>query len=1043
MTRKALKVIGHLTVMMADGSVTSMPIGVWKRIVWVKGPHNLLTLRDAEDLKKPAHQRQPVKARLENIKAKTVRVGPTKTMPLKEWYKPVDVDSVRIQLVQNSDLSPDGKQKLTAILERAAVAYFKNDCGDLGSKYIHTIEGGVHPPVRQYPLNPEAVAEMETIVKELLQLGIIREESNPVTNSPIQAVKKPEASGGGWRPVINFKALNRRTVANRASLINPQASLKTLRVKKYKSCIDLANGFFSLRLAKTSQGKTAFTHKGKSYVWQRLPQGYKNSPNVFQSAVLQVLSGLDVTVYIDDVFVSNDEEEEHLDLLQKVVERVSAAGLKLNLKKCQLARFQVDYLGFQVTENLGISEGFRQKIEQISPPRSETELQRILGLCNYVRDHIPHYQKHARPLYGRLKKTPEGQKPTKWQWSDKDNENLNNLKQAVREAVRLEPRSLTGRLVAKVQCEENDAMVSVSNEGAGLVALWTYTLSSVEKKFPQEEKELAVLARYWSNLKDLAQGQGIKVQTGSNVHRFLRKTTIESTKATNIRWGRWEDILLDPDLEIGPNTTSTKKPIPKKSMDEEKPYEWTLYTDGSKKEGEQNAHWGFILKQNGVERCRRKGKTPGSAQAGEATAVLEGLLEAEKNHAGRVRLITDSHYCAQALKFDLAIWEENGFEGAKGKLVAHYEVWKKIAELRLNLSLDVVHQKSHVKEGAHWRGNNEVDRYVQERRIIVVGAEKWDKTPRGKVVPDKSVRQVVSAVHEALGHAGPLPTRKELEKLELWVPDRMIRAVLRDCNPCNKYNAGRRGRRTDGLTIRSTVPWGSVCMDVAGPMGVSGAKGEKYLVVLVDSMSGHVGLKAVRKANANSVIKTLEDGCMWLGIPKELRTDNGTHFKNAQVDEWCRRWGIVRVYSPPYTPQANGVAERSIGLVKTWLGKNANGKEWSTKLLDLVADLNGRSRSSRPSPSEELNQRLFVSQEVGRTQDSPSQDKEKCRFSVGQKVWIKSRDLNSNTAVKAKYDCSDIVSEVLDRNTVRLKKKGIQGVEQLKPLSADPIQAKK
>uniref|UniRef100_A0A3B5R643 ribonuclease H n=1 Tax=Xiphophorus maculatus TaxID=8083 RepID=A0A3B5R643_XIPMA len=175
-----------------------------------------------------------------------------------------------------------------------------NDCGDLGPKFVHHIEGGVHPPVRQYPLNPGAVEEMDKIVKELGALEIIREELNPITNSPIQAVKKPESAGGGWRPVINFKALNRRTIANRASLINPQGALKTLRVKKFKSCIDLANGFFSLRLARQSQGKTAFTHKGKSYVWQRLPQGYKNSPNVFQSAVMEVLGDVGATVYIDD-----------------------------------------------------------------------------------------------------------------------------------------------------------------------------------------------------------------------------------------------------------------------------------------------------------------------------------------------------------------------------------------------------------------------------------------------------------------------------------------------------------------------------------------------------------------------------------------------------------------------------------------------------------------------------------------------------------------------------------------------------------------------
>lgn len=74
------------------------------------------------------------------------------------------------------------------------------------------------------------------------------------------------------------------------------------------------------------------------------------------------------------------------------------------------------------------------------------------------------------------------------------------------------------------------------------MALWSYTLSAVETKYPDEEKELAVLARYWSVLKELAQGQKIKVITQSNVHRFLRKATLECTKTTNAKWGRWEDF---------------------------------------------------------------------------------------------------------------------------------------------------------------------------------------------------------------------------------------------------------------------------------------------------------------------------------------------------------------------------------------------------------------------------------------------------------------------------------------------------------------------
>ena len=85
---------------------------------------------------------------------------------------------------------------------------------------------------------------------------------------------------------------------------------------------------FSLSLARQSQGKTAFTHRGRVYVWQRLPQGYKNSQYVFQSTVMDVLYGLKVTIYIDDVFIADDTEEEHLQQLEKIIQQLAAAGRK-------------------------------------------------------------------------------------------------------------------------------------------------------------------------------------------------------------------------------------------------------------------------------------------------------------------------------------------------------------------------------------------------------------------------------------------------------------------------------------------------------------------------------------------------------------------------------------------------------------------------------------------------------------------------------------------------------------------------------------------
>jgi transposase InsO family protein len=43
---------------------------------------------------------------------------------------------------------------------------------------------------------------------------------------------------------------------------------------------------------------------------------------------------------------------------------------------------------------------------------------------------------------------------------------------------------------------------------------------------------------------------------------------------------------------------------------------------------------------------------------------------------------------------------------------------------------------------------------------------------------------------------------------------------------------------------------------------------------------------------------------------KKIRSDNGSEFKNLQVEEYLEEEGIKHEFSTPYTPQQNGVVER-------------------------------------------------------------------------------------------------------------------------------------
>jgi hypothetical protein len=58
---------------------------------------------------------------------------------------------------------------------------------------------------------------------------------------------------------------------------------------------------------------------------------------------------------------------------------------------------------------------------------------------------------------------------------------------------------------------------------------------------------------------------------------------------------------------------------------------------------------------------------------------------------------------------------------------------------------------------------------------------------------------------------------------------------------------------------------------------------------------------------------------------KKIRSDNGSEFKNLQVEEYLEEEGVKHEFSAPYTPQQNNVVERKnrtlIDMVRTMLGE--------------------------------------------------------------------------------------------------------------------------
>jgi transposase InsO family protein len=74
---------------------------------------------------------------------------------------------------------------------------------------------------------------------------------------------------------------------------------------------------------------------------------------------------------------------------------------------------------------------------------------------------------------------------------------------------------------------------------------------------------------------------------------------------------------------------------------------------------------------------------------------------------------------------------------------------------------------------------------------------------------------------------------------------------------------------------------------------------------------------------------------------KQVRSDNGSEFKNTRVDELCDDLGIKHQFSAKYTPQSNGLVERKnrtlIDTARTMLSEyNVSGQKLSIRLATLA-----------------------------------------------------------------------------------------------------------
>lgn len=140
---------------------------------------------------------------------------------------------------------------------------------------------------------------------------------------------------------MDYQALNTITKKDRYSLPLIKETLAQISKAKWFTKVDVVQAFHKIRIAEGDEWKTAFRTRFGLYEWLVTPFGLANAPSTFQRYINWTLrEELDefCSAYVDDVLIYSDGSlEDHKEKVRRVVAKLGAAGLHLDIKKSEFA----------------------------------------------------------------------------------------------------------------------------------------------------------------------------------------------------------------------------------------------------------------------------------------------------------------------------------------------------------------------------------------------------------------------------------------------------------------------------------------------------------------------------------------------------------------------------------------------------------------------------------------------------------------------------------------------------------------------------------
>jgi len=381
-------------------------------------------------------------------------------------------------------------------------------------------------PVRQRrrKFNEERRQVIKEETRKLLSTGHIREIQYPKWLENVVLVKKAD---GKWRMCVDFTDLNKACLKDSYPLPSFDALVGSASGCRLLNFLDAFSGYNQIKMHPRDECKTAFMKELSCYCYTMMPFGPKNAGATYQRLMDKVLTpmiGQNVQAYVDDMVVTSQVKDQHVNDLEELFTTIAKYRLKLNPEKCVFGVEAGKFLGFLFTDR-GMEANPEKCVAILAmrSPISVKEVQQLIGRMTTLSRFVSAEGDKGHPYFQCLRRN------SRFIWTRECEETFLKLKEYLASPqVLCKPRlgtpprlyfTVTDQAISSVLVQEQDQVQKP-------IYFVSKVLQGPEVRYQTLEKAALTVVFSGRRLRHYFQSFTVMVMTDLPIRKVLQKSVV-------------------------------------------------------------------------------------------------------------------------------------------------------------------------------------------------------------------------------------------------------------------------------------------------------------------------------------------------------------------------------------------------------------------------------------------------------------------------------------------------------------------------------------